>query len=267
AAKILYEDKGTAASPLAMEEQKRIINDFLSSMKILNSRLTQAFEQLESDFTVARLSRLSDIMAEVKLCLINFFAGAKGLDRAIRPSIEDVLTTRVVVMATPIELGLEQEEMPDLRERIQEYMQEIRNLELIIAAGELGNIKYYHGPSHFVNVESLGERGDMKSDLHHKEAGSSPLGGIDMRHLAKNTVIEKQGLAPKGTVPVFATKELEEIQRLIQAGIIPATRRLEECRGACSSEALLSCIADILRIEEERVTETEAGIKNLLASL
>jgi hypothetical protein len=99
------------------------------------------------------------------------------------------------------------------------------------------------------------------------------LGGIDMRHLVKNTTIENRDRPLRGQ-SLFSEapsgidlKELREIQRLIQAGIIPAIKRLEECRGACSNEALLSCIVDILRIEEERVTQTEAGLKNLLASL
>jgi len=257
-----------SASPLSLKEQDRIINDFVGSMKILNSHLIQAFEQLESDFTDVQLSKLRDITREIKLSLKNFIESSKGFDRDIRLAIEDVFRARVLTMATPIELGLGQEEMPDLRERIQEYIQEIRNLELIAAADELGNIKYYRGLGHFINVDNLGERIDTKS--------ASPLGGIDMRHLAKNTVIERKG-DPSPQASVYQgrlgasspsnNKELEEIQRLIQAGIIPTTKRLEECRGACSAEALLSCIADILRIEEERVTETEAGLKNLLASL
>ncbi len=121
-----------------------------------------------------------------------------------------------------------------------------------------------------------GKRFSVPDVTYEQKTGSSPLGGIDMRYLAKNTVIENRdsplrgqslfsskGQSPSGTDP----KELEEIQRLIQAGIIPATRRLEECSKSCQADALLSCIADILRIEEERVTPTEAGLKNLLASL
>ncbi|TAM42288.1 response regulator, partial [bacterium] len=123
---------------------------------------------------------------------------------------------------------------------------------------------------------SLGWLPKRMKEISGEDTGSSPLGGIDMRHLAKNAIIENRdsplrgqslfssaGRSASGTDP----NELQEIQRLIQAGIIPATKRLEECRGACSAEALLSCIADILRIEEERVTPTEAGLKNLLASL
>lgn len=108
------------------------------------------------------------------------------------------------------------------------------------------------------------------------------LGGIDMRHLAKNTVIENrdsplpplirrrasrgQSLFSESPV-VTDPNELQEIQRLIQAGIIPSVKRLEECRGSCSAESLLSCIADILRIEEERATATGKDLKNFLVML
>ncbi|MHB8155584.1 MAG: ATP-binding protein, partial [Candidatus Omnitrophota bacterium] len=115
-------------------------------------------------------------------------------------------------------------------------------------------------------------------------SGHTDVGGIDMRTLALQMRIEKkeivsppsgarndtEGAAPPNdtegaALAMTSSPELQEIQRLIQAGIIPATKRLEECRGACSANALLSCIADILRIEEERVMPTDAGLKNLLA--
>lgn len=99
------------------------------------------------------------------------------------------------------------------------------------------------------------------------------LGGVDMRHLAKNTIVENSGdSSPRasvsknrlGTGSPYANKELEEIQRLIQAGIIPSIKRLQECRHSCSAEDLLSCVADILRMEEERAAATEPDLKNLL---
>ena len=69
--------------------------------------------------------------------------------------------------------------------------------------------------------------------------------------------------------------EWQQIQKMLNAGITPSTERIKEYVQACSQSAnineeidkVLSCIADILRLEEESCLPTEAGLKELLVSL
>ena len=115
--------------------------------------------------------------------------------------------------------------------------------------------------------------GKVNASFQASNNSSSPLGGIDMRLLGKKMIIENRDSplervvnSQGGDSPYFS-KELEEIQRLIQAGIIPSTERLEECRKTCQADELLSCIADILRMEEERDLPAEGQMKELLVKL
>jgi hypothetical protein len=70
-------------------------------------------------------------------------------------------------------------------------------------------------------------------------------------------------------------KEWSEIERMLNAGIIPSLERLKEyLSSSCASEdcrtrteRALSCIADILRIEEDRCELTDSALKQLLVLL
>ena len=108
------------------------------------------------------------------------------------------------------------------------------------------------------------------------------LGGIDMRSLSKNTVIQpmassnvlKQGLSPKGTVPVsiVSDKEWQQIERMVNSHIAPSCERLREYLLSLQdpnsqTDKVLACIADILRQEEEKAGYTEASLREILVLL
>ncbi|MCX5703315.1 MAG: hypothetical protein NT066_02320, partial [Candidatus Omnitrophica bacterium] len=68
-------------------------------------------------------------------------------------------------------------------------------------------------------------------------------------------------------------QELGEIQRLVGAGITPSAERIKEyvqvscLKGNPDMQKLVSCIADILRLEEERCWSTDATLKDILVVL
>jgi len=68
-------------------------------------------------------------------------------------------------------------------------------------------------------------------------------------------------------------RELEDIQKMIDAGIIPSTDRIKEyvarscIKGESDMQKVVSCIADILRLEEDRCSLTEPMLKDILVVL
>jgi hypothetical protein len=66
-----------------------------------------------------------------------------------------------------------------------------------------------------------------------------------------------------------------QIQNMIQAGIIPSADRIKQyLQALCQNDSMdqqidnvLACIADILRMEEERCCETEPSVRDMLALL
>ncbi len=69
--------------------------------------------------------------------------------------------------------------------------------------------------------------------------------------------------------------EWEEIENMLNAGIVPSTDRIKEHLQSCCQEKdfnqeidnVLSCVADILRLEEERVASTDSALKEVLVLL
>ena len=123
-----------------------------------------------------------------------------------------------------------------------------------------------------------GEVSEMKKAL--ANAGSpvkKDVGGIDLRNLPKHMVIEKsQAQGPKGSSPDLiggqSDKEWLEIERMLNAGIIPSGDRLKKWleESNCQDnqiDKVLTCIADILRIEEDNVSSTAPELKDFLAIL
>jgi SAM-dependent methyltransferase len=123
--------------------------------------------------------------------------------------------------------------------------------------------------------------------------GNDP-GGIDFRALP--IITQPLGTAPlggqpkmgTGTAPVALEKQWREIERMLQAGIRPSTDRIKEyvkaIEGQYNAETprpiggpgvppsaeidkVLSCIADILRQEEQECYSTEPALRQLLALL
>jgi hypothetical protein len=99
------------------------------------------------------------------------------------------------------------------------------------------------------------------------------LGTVPVLPAGRPLGIQAKPLA--GTVPVDLAKEWQQIQNMLKGGIIPSTERIKDYLNACCGngcldgeiEKVLSCIADILRLEEERVIATEPDLKELLVLL
>lgn len=105
-------------------------------------------------------------------------------------------------------------------------------------------------------------------------------GGVDLRTLPIITepvsMPALNGQFPSGTVPLLnLDEEWSQIQNMLNAGIIPSSQRLKEfLQASCESvdcaertEDALGVIADILRLEEERVAVTEPALRELLVLL
>jgi hypothetical protein len=125
-----------------------------------------------------------------------------------------------------------------------------------------------------------GLQGTLGSDGSAAQVETRP-GGVDFRALP---VIPQP--APLGTVALGGPErslaeaipvseldtEWRQIRNMIEGGIIPSTYRIKEyLEASCGSECLgdemdkvLICIADILRLEEGRVSSTESALRELL---
>ncbi|MDD4953811.1 MAG: hypothetical protein PHG40_02760, partial [Candidatus Omnitrophica bacterium] len=97
-------------------------------------------------------------------------------------------------------------------------------------------------------------------------AGASPILKDDF---------QKQGQSPAGTDPMGLAQEWQEIQRMLAADITPSSQRIKQylqdaCKSGCIDKEIgrvISCIAEILRMEEERSCATEAALKEILTLL
>jgi len=111
---------------------------------------------------------------------------------------------------------------------------------------------------------------------------SSPVsdkGGIDFRGLPivtqplPNPQLTNSNLSLN--LNLNLEKEWREIEKMLKAGITPSTERIREyALSACQQQSadaeigrILSCIADILRLEEEGCYSTEPALRELLALL
>ena len=68
-------------------------------------------------------------------------------------------------------------------------------------------------------------------------------------------------------------KEWEEIQHMLNVGIIPSMQRIKEYLLICYQrqdfhpeidDKVFGCLVDILRLEEERASQTEPAIREFL---
>ncbi|MBU0504320.1 MAG: GNAT family N-acetyltransferase [Candidatus Omnitrophota bacterium] len=114
------------------------------------------------------------------------------------------------------------------------------------------------------------------------------LGGIDLRALP---IMTQPVLSGAGAVPLrtFADRNLwgqplseaerkeewEKIENMLAAGLTPSSERLKEYLQSSRQQRdfnqeidkVISCIADILRLEEERIASTDSGLKEVLVLL
>ncbi|MEW6101708.1 MAG: hypothetical protein AB1481_05380 [Candidatus Omnitrophota bacterium] len=123
----------------------------------------------------------------------------------------------------------------------------------------------------------------MINEIPHEEK----LAGIDFRSLPiviqamsslkanlRDSPLLRKSIALTGTVPSLE-QEWQDIERLVGAGIAPSAERIKEyVASSCLTgkiaddlEKVVSCIADILRQEEERCCETETLLRDILVLL
>lgn len=122
------------------------------------------------------------------------------------------------------------------------------------------------------------------SPVQEKIVDSQPngKGGIDFRALPIVTqpmISPTLGAVPlKNPViaaPVALGKEWQEIEDMINGGIIPSSERIKDYLSKCCKEdclegeidRVLACVAQILRLEEERIVETDSSVQQLLVLL
>ena len=117
------------------------------------------------------------------------------------------------------------------------------------------------------------------------EGASSPItkdtrGGIDFRSLpiATQPVMNTQLNnipTPRQLVSVNLDESWGQIQNMLKAEIIPSSERIKEYLQVCCGkkdmnqeiDKVLACIADMLRLQEERVINTDLSLKEMLALL
>jgi len=109
----------------------------------------------------------------------------------------------------------------------------------------------------------------------------SDKGGIDFRSLPIVTQPVNPALRPqlspqlsgKGTLEL--SEEWKEIDRMLKAGITPSIERIKDyITASCSAgdaakdlDKALSCIADILRLQEDQLIPTDRALEELLVLL
>jgi hypothetical protein len=106
-------------------------------------------------------------------------------------------------------------------------------------------------------------------------------GGIDFRFLPIVTKsvdslrVSLRGMSQANLQRIDLTQEWSAIERLVNAGITPSTERLKEyfaasdLKGNLNNDAreIVSCISDILRIQEESCVLTDQTLKDMLVVL
>jgi hypothetical protein len=140
-----------------------------------------------------------------------------------------------------------------------------------------------------VNNSSLTDAGMIEIKLAEISSASTDrnapekTGGIDLRSLPMVTQpvpslgtvpLINPGIPLAGTVPAN-DKEWQQIENMLLGGLTPSTERIKEYLLACCARnnfrndftKVLTCIADILRLEEERLVYTEGSLKELIVLL
>jgi precorrin-6B methylase 2 len=140
----------------------------------------------------------------------------------------------------------------------------------------------YFGARGWAKIYKVPERQVSQGDkLSSSDSPSSKKGGIDLRALPIVTqpmpAIPGVNLSapPLSQHNINLDTEWQEIQNMLNAGIIPSCERIKEyLEASCQSQDcsqrvdnMLSCLADILRLEEDRVASTEPVLKELLVLL
>lgn len=124
---------------------------------------------------------------------------------------------------------------------------------------------------------------EKKSSLTNNSAASADelkTGGIDFRKLPAAGQPLLKALPPAMGQPLAGInikqdEEWLQLQKMIQAGIIPSNERIKEYLADCCKndninqgmDKIIVCIAEILKLEEDRCLSTPAEIKDFLVLL
>ncbi|MBI4706829.1 MAG: hypothetical protein HY761_02765 [Candidatus Omnitrophica bacterium] len=109
---------------------------------------------------------------------------------------------------------------------------------------------------------------------------SSVVGGIDFRNLPIVTqAITNLKLSSSSAMSMVKlqdinlNQELGDIQKTVEAGIVPSTDRIKEyvarscLKGNLDAQKVVSCIANMLRLEEEHCVSTDPMLRDILVVL
>ena len=120
---------------------------------------------------------------------------------------------------------------------------------------------------------------DASSPILNRKKVPDVTGGIDFRILpivsqaTSNLSLNVSRIPLSSLGNINLDQELREIQKLVGAGIRPSAERIKEyvqvscLKGNSDMQKAVSCIADILRLEEERCFSTDATLKDILVVL
>ncbi len=113
-----------------------------------------------------------------------------------------------------------------------------------------------------------------------EQSKDNGVGGIDFRALPIVTqAITNLKLSSSSAMSmdklqnINLNQELGDIQKMVEAGITPSTDRIKEyvasscLKGDLDTQKVVSCIANILRLEEEHCVPTEPMLRDILVVL
>lgn len=140
-------------------------------------------------------------------------------------------------------------------------------------------LDYFRNKAHISSSSPVTPK-DTKGGIDGLTPRQEKIGGVDFRALPimiqpVKTPVTNPISRPISRANVNLDKEWSEIQNMLNGGIIPSSERIKEYLEACVNsdkcdegmQKALSGIADILRLEEERVLSTEPALRDLLVLL
>jgi hypothetical protein len=134
-------------------------------------------------------------------------------------------------------------------------------------------------PLRWLDFNPQKDGGNPVSDQAKEGADSqNPLGGVDFRGLP---IVVQPGAMAAGLNQLPSVNiadldgEWQQIEKMAASDMVPSTQRLKEFLGACCSKGaldkyagnVLACIADIMRMEEEKAKATEPALRDILILL
>jgi len=244
----------------ATRSNDRVEVGFLNDLRRLNVALSRARDRLIiiGDFSTltnpAKSNQVADIFSRV-------FSYAEEL-RVDGNGEEDLKSS----VSSPLEQERENAPKPDSKSALESGLSSL--VETRAAA------------------PSLAQQTQAQTEIGRQVFASSAVaqetkapGGIDFRFLPIVTQSMSNLRTSIRTMPqsslqrINLTQEWSDIEHLVKAGITPSGERIREyvqvscLRGNSDMQKVVSCIADILRLEEERSYPTEAMLKDILVVL